>query len=948
MKYIRTRFILSAMLAFPFAGLGAQEVAQNDGDSLTAKDPQVQVAFRKVAQSDLLGGVSVVNVEEMQKKDYTTYSLDNMSAYAAGWNGNSLWGMDGDNDGGYLVLVDGVPRDANNVLPSEIAQITFLKGASAVVLYGSRAAKGAIYITTKRGEVSDLRINVRANTGFHVAKSYPEYLGAAEYMTLYNEAFLNDGGAASQLPYSADQIYNTGLGTNPYRYPDVNFYSSDYIRKAYNRSDVTAEFNGGNRRARFYANINYYRTGDVFKFGEAKDNNINRLSIRGNVDLTINDFITAFVNANTTFYNSRSAKGDYWDVASTFRPNRISPLIPLDYLDPNAQAALKAAGASSNIIDGKYFLSGTTIDRTNIFADYYAAGYNKYTSRQFQFDTGVNIDLNKLLKGLSFQTQFAVDYATSYNTSFDNTYAIYMPTWSTYNGKEVIVGLEKDGVDKKSGVQNVGGSSDRQTILFSGQFNYVRTFADVHHVSAMLIANGYQRTQSEEYHRKSNTNLGVQLGYNYGNKYYADFGMAVVHSAKLAEGHRQALSPSLTLGWRLSKESFLADSPVVDDLMLSVSGSILHTDLDISDYYMYSNNFTQGGWFSWNDGNGYKATYPVHGDNEELGFIKRKEISVNLRTSLWKKMITADASFFINSMEGLLIEPSTLFPNYFSSYYPEASFVPYVNFNNNRRMGFDFNVNFNKRLGAVDFSAGVTGTYYTTKATQRDENNEYAYQNREGRPLDGIWGLKSDGLFQSQAEIDKAPVQKFGSTVRPGDIKYVDQNGDNVIDNKDVVYLGKGGWYGSPFSMGVNLTAKWNNFTLFVLGTGSFGSYAMKNNSYWWVHGDGKYSAAVRDRWTPETAATATYPRLTTESGSNNFQNSDFWMYKTNAFHLAKVQLTYDLPQSVLRNSFIHGVSAYISGTDLLTIAKERELLEMSVGSAPKTRFYNLGVKLTF
>lgn len=948
MKYIQTRFILSAMLAFSSVGLGAQEVAENDTDSLNAKELQVQVAFRKVAQSDLLGGVSVVNVAELQKKDYTTYSLDNMSAYVGGWNGNSLWGMDGDNDGGYLVLVDGVPRDADNVLPSEIEQITFLKGASAVVLYGSRAAKGAVYITTKRGQVHDLRIDVRANTGFHVAKSYPEYLGAAEYMTLYNEAFLNDGGVASQLPYSKEQIYNTSLGTNPYRYPNLDFYSSDYIRKAYNRSDVTAEFSGGNKRARFYANVNYYRTGDMLKVGEADKNNVNRLSVRGNVDLTINDFITAYVNANTTFYNSRSAKGDYWNVASTFRPNRISPLVPLDYIDPNALEAFKNVGNSSNIIDGKYFLSGTNIDRSNIFADYYSAGYNKYTSRQFQFDTGVNVDLGKLLKGLSFQTQFAVDYATSYNTSFDNTYAIYIPTWSNYNGKDVIVALEKDGVDKKSGVQNVGGSSDRQTISFSAQFNYVRTFADVHNVSAMLIANGYQRTQSQEYHKKSNANLGLQLGYNYQNKYYADFGMAAIHSAKLAEGHRQAVSPSLTLGWRLSRENFLADSSVLDDLMLSVSGSILNTDLDISDYYMYASNFTQGGWFSWNDGNGYKATYPMRGANEDLGFIKRKEISVNLRTSLWKKMITADASFFMNSMEGLLIEPSTLFPNYFSTYYPEASFVPYVNFNNNRRMGFDFNVNFNKRLGEVDFTAGVTGTYYTTKATKRNENNEYAYQNREGNPLDGIWGLKSDGFFQNQDEIDKSPVQKFGSTVRPGDIKYVDQNGDNVIDSKDMVYLGKGGWYGAPFTMGINLTAKWKNFTLFVLGTGNWGGNGMKNNSYYWVYGDGKYSAVVRDRWTPETASTATYPRLTTENGSNNFQSSDFWIYKTDAFRLAKVQLTYDLPKSVLGKSFIHGVSAYISGANLLTIAKEREILEMSVGSAPQTRFYNLGVKLTF
>ena len=255
MKHIHIRFILSAaIVAFSQNYMGAQEVAELETDSLNAADPSVQIAFRKVAESDLTGGVSVINMQELNDKNYSTYSLDNLQGYVGGWNGNSLWGMDGDN-AGYLVLVDGVPRDADNVLPSEIEQITFLKSASAVVLYGSRASKGVIYITTKRGkEQEKLQIDVRANTGFYVPKSYPKYLGSAEYMTLYNEALANDG---LDPLYSDTEIYNYASGANPYRYPNVDYYSSDYLKKAYNRSDVTAEFSGGNKRARFYSNIGY-------------------------------------------------------------------------------------------------------------------------------------------------------------------------------------------------------------------------------------------------------------------------------------------------------------------------------------------------------------------------------------------------------------------------------------------------------------------------------------------------------------------------------------------------------------------------------------------------------------------------------------------------------------------------------------------------------------------
>ena len=114
------------------------------------------------------------------------------------------------------------------------------------------------------------------------------------------------------------------------------------------------------------------------------------------------------------------------------------------------------------------------------------------------------------------------------------------------------------------------------------------------------------------------------------------------------------------------------------------------------------------------------------------------------------------------------------------------------------------------------------------------------------------------------------------------------------------------------------------------------------------ISGENKYSAAVRDRWTPETAATASYPRLTTQSGANNNTNSDFWMYSTSRFDLAKVQLTYDFPKTLFDNKVVKGVSIYVSGNSLLTFAKERKLMEMNVGSAPAARFYNLGAKVSF
>lgn len=934
--------ILPAVMAIA-SGLSFPAMAQDEqADSIPST---VQLAFRQVGADEVLGGVSVLDVENLLKKNYIN-DINNgtISGYVPGYNGNSLWGLDADNDAGYLVLIDGVPRDLNNIPPQEVKEITFMKGAQAVVLYGSRAAKGVIYITTKRGADAPLKIDARVNTGWAVAKAYPEYLGAAEYMTLYNEARANDGLAAA---YSQEQIYHTAAHTNPYRYPDVNMYSGEYLKKVYNRTDANLEISGGNGRARFYTNINYFRQGDFVDFGEAKKNYSDRFSVRGNVDVNFSDYVSAYVNASATFYNSRGAHGSYWEAASTLRPNRITPLIPISMIDPSATGALDLVNTSMNIVDGN-FLAGTQIDNTNIFADYYAKGYNKFTSRQFQFDTGVNIDLSMLTPGLSFATKFAVDYATSYNTGYYNNYATFVPVWTSYNGKEVIGDVSMEGKDEHSGVQNISDSQSRQTMNFSAQFDYKRTFADLHNFHAMVVGTGWQRTFSGQYHRTSNVNLGFEVDYNFDKRYYVDLAIAGVHSSKLAPGHRQAWSPSASIGWRISQEDFLKGSDAVNELMLSASYSKLHSDMDISDYYLYSANYTNGDWYSWAVG-ATSAAYPKRGENLDLTFVTREEFNVNLRGEFFNRMIGLDASFFVIKNDGLLVNNSVRFPSFFSTYYPEASFAPYINNNANRRTGFDFGVNFNKEFGEFALQVGVNGTYYDTKALKRDEIYENAYQYREGKPIDGIWGYRCEGFFATDEEAAAANQRALGGgKLRAGDLKYTDINNDGLIDDNDIVYIGRGGWYGAPFAMGVNITAKYKGFTLFLHGTGGFGGHAIKNGSYYWVAGDTKYSAEVRGRWTEATAATATYPRLTTGNGSNNFTTSDFWMYSTNRFDLAKVQLTYDFPKSIIHGPIVNGLSIYVSGSDLLTISKNRKIMETNIGSAPQSRFYNIGAKVTF
>lgn len=931
MKHIIKNIALGAAL------LPVAAVAQTEKEYTDSVASQVNVAFRTVNEADLMGGVSTVNMVEQAKKDYTTYSLDGMDALVGGYNGQ-LW-----NQGEALVLVDGVPRDANNVLPTEIEQITFLKAASAVVLYGSRAAKGVILITTKHGRNDGLNVSVRGNASLYVPKSYPKYLGSAAYMELYNEALQNDGKAAV---YSEDDIYHYASNENPYRYPNINFFDSQYIKKTYQRYDGTAEFSGGGRLAHFYANIGLSNVGSLMNFGEGKNNHTTRLNVRGNIDLRLNDWIDGYVNANATFYDARNDNSNFWSESATMRPTSqypLVPFIPISYVEEADAVTLKTIQNSNYIIDGKYFLGGTQSQQTNPFAAMYAAGYNKYTSRQMQFDMGMNFDLNSLVKGLKLKTKFAVDYHTQYNTSINNEYAVYEAKWNNYSGQDLITSITKYGTDKRTGTQNLSNSHDKQLILMQAQLDYDRSFGD-HNLNATLLAHGYQISEDGKYHRTSNANLGLQLAYNYAHTYYADLSMAAIHSAKLAEGHREAISPVVSLGWRLKNESFLRNVKAVDDLKLTASYGIINQDLDIEKYYMYDYVFTATGtWWGWNEvANSMQTSDSQQGSNYNLGFIKRKEFRAGLTGSLWEGALKFDANFFTTSTNGLLTTASTIYPSYFQTYWPVSTFLANTNYNNQRRTGVDLTLNVHQKFGEFDTNFGVSAMYYTSKNTKWDENVEYDWLKAEGQSIEAMRGYECLGFFKDADDV--ANSAKINNNTKPGDLKYKDQNGDGIIDSKDQVVIGK---WTAPFQMGVHFTVKYKDFTLFAQGSGTFGGNGLKNGKDTWVYGDGKYSDVVLNRWTPETASTATYPRLTTESGDLNFVASDFWKYSTSAFRLNKVQLTYDLPQSIFASdSFVKGISVYVSGSNLLTIAKERKYMELNVGTAPQTRMYNLGVKV--
>jgi len=239
---------------------------------------------------------------------------------------------------------------------------------------------------------------------------------------------------------------------------------------------------------------------------------------------------------------------------------------------------------------------------------------------------------------------------------------------------------------------------------------------------------------------------------------------------------------------------------------------------------------------------------------------------------------------------------------------------------------------------------GATAMYWDSKVIEKDELYSEDYLYRTGKPVDAQFGLESNGFFLDASDIKNSAFQTFGE-VKPGDIKYVDQNQDGIIDNNDQIQIGRGQ---SPLSYGLNLKISYKNFSLFALAVGNNGANSNLNGNYYWVDGDKKYSTQVLDRWTEATKATATYPRLTTKTSSNNFRQSTFWSYKNNYFSLNRMQITYEMPENICGKIAMKKLSIYLSGSGLATISKQNNVRNLNWNGEPQYRYFTLGVRSMF
>jgi TonB-dependent SusC/RagA subfamily outer membrane receptor len=284
--------------------INMKELVLTTSQFFNGEKDDVNIAFSEVKRKDVVGAVSVLNSDEYTDFDNSKWLSD---VLGSGRLTGMLGGSNIRGTGTPLFIVDGLPRDISTLTFAEVDQVTVLKDINSSILYGSAAVNGVVLIKTKRGQANRKQMNFSGYYGLSQPKALPKYLSSADYMQLYNEARRNDGLSAL---YDDAAITNYRSG-NPYRYPSVDYYSSEYLKSVKPYFNVNSEFSGGNDIATYYTYINWYQTGSLLNFGAGESAKRNRFNIRGNIDLKINSWIKSAIDAVAVFDNDLQALGNY-------------------------------------------------------------------------------------------------------------------------------------------------------------------------------------------------------------------------------------------------------------------------------------------------------------------------------------------------------------------------------------------------------------------------------------------------------------------------------------------------------------------------------------------------------------------------------------------------------------------------------------------------------------
>ena len=989
-----------APLVFSYLGYQPQEIVPGAKKELTvllqedtkALQEVVVVGYTKQRKETMIGSVATITTKDLTQSP--TANINNALAgrlpglivnqYAGGEPGVDqselfIRGKATYGNQSAIVIVDGIERDMSYLAPDEIETFTILKDASATAAYGIRGANGVIVITTKRGKAAEkATVNLKASIGINQPIGFPEYLGSADYATLYNEARLNDakmtGADISSLNLFSQQAidnFRRAKGDNS----DGLGYDWDYYDFAFKpglQEDVSLSIRGGTDKVRYYVLANYFSQGGNYKYSNAGEydsqTKFTRYNFRSNIDININRYLSTRLDlgARITDRNAPgTTAGRLMTICATQPP--YLPILVEENAHPQNEEYIQQ--------NPRGMLYGDNIYRYNLLGELSRTGYLNEKNTYLNGSFAMNLDMEFLTKGLKAEVMFSYDASEGrwINRKLDTykdgyreypKYATFMPIEGSdaYMAGGHYTGAYKTGnkydIDQTIGNGFSHNASDGRTYI-QARLDYNRLFSNRHEVTAMLLANRGNRTVNNElaYHSQGITG---RFAYYYNQKYLMEFNFGYNGSENFAPGKRYGFFPAGSIGWVVSEEEFMKKASWIDFLKVRASYGLVGSD-NVSSRFPYLAFYGGGSGYDFGNNFGTNVGGTSEGNlaNANLTWEKARKLNVGIDfTTLNQRLaLTIDAFYeyrfdIITDMnsDGIMGYPDIVGKDAALQNLGEVS---------NR--GVDIELSWNDKIGK-DFRYYIRPnlTFSRNRLEYKAEvARKNSWRKETGKRLYENFVYVFDHFVADQEEADrlnKIGYQPWGQLI-PGDVVYKDLDRNGVIDDEDRTAMGNPR---SPELMfGIPFGFQYKNFDFSVLLQGATKSSILLNGAAVFDFPQfeqdkiGRVKKMHLDRWTPETAATAKYHYGTHDNNKNG--NSSLFLYDASYLRLKNVEIGYNVSPKLLRKFHVQQARIYVQGLNLLTFDKLGDVdidPETKSGDGaswyPIQKVFNFGIDITF
>ncbi len=934
----------------------AQSIAQVQNDTLIVNgnnsknsfiDQTIQVPFaNRVQRKYITSSVSSVNGETL-KRINTPFLSNTLFGQLSGLYVQQSGGSPGNTDypslfvrgrqtfqdNSVLVLVDGFESNWFTLLPEEIESVTVLKDAAALAQFGMDAANGAVVITTKRGaESKKTNINFSSRFGIHSARYLPEVVNNGDYAELFNVGIVNDGRSIRDGYFRNDSIVNFFKNQQfPYLYPDVNWYDQ-VVRPNALSQDYTLSFNGGKKDVKYFLAMGYADYKGLYA-GTDNDRtsnsnyNLKRYNLRANFDVNITSFLSAQANLRATMmdkYFPNTPENTLWRSMTLFTPYAVKTE------------------------NGKW--GGAQGYADNPTASILQRGFQSINDRTIDANVKLIGNMDFITKGLKFfwQLNFSNFFFDTYNKTRPLYYDEVVPRLDLVTTPGIIPYdiFTRGTVDNNFTITQGNGNQFNRTSLLGGAEYEKKIGKHSIYSSLTYFQEKYNGDGSDMPYAKQRF-MG-RVGYNYNQRYFADLNVSYGGSENFPKGNRFGVFPALSAGWVMSNEKFMSNQHVINFLKLRASAGLLGNDnTGNAGRFIYNQYYNGTG--NYLIGNALGVNAPMFNQsalaNPNVTWEKATRFNIGFEAVIFKSL-SISADYFKENRSDIFLNPSSYTPSLMG-----ASFNS-VNKGKTKTTGGEIEVMYKEKFGDFNFYAGGNISFTKNQIVDIAEPTPSdPYLAAKGNPINQPFVLEFLGFFKDKADISTSPTQLFG-TVVPGDIKYKDQNGDGVIDNRDRKAFGYTAlpqiFYG--FNMGGDY--KGFDFNVTVQGAAKRTVSLLDNNMIIpFLNGGVKPTPWVRDNyWTPARGDNAKFPRLTTIQNDNNYRASTLWQRNGSFVRIQNLEIGYTIPEKITSKAGMNAVRLFFSGNNLFTIDDINEINVdpeiMNTFVHPPMKSFNFGFTL--